>query len=310
MATSRVKFFTVSLPNNLPTLQQSIPLLNKYYGEVDFFVVCPDSAVEKFASELACYSNVKIFNESQLVSLKEFRGLIDAYLGNTGDGAYSICEERVGWYYQQALKLAFVLENDWHDAQVVMWDADSVPLRRIEFSENGSSLLYGSRIEFHKPYFETIARILGPLPEQYKAFTIQFFSLTSSERTFLYEKLSNYCPKPELMGFGRWVSGIIIESVLSSHRRLGDSLFSEQELVGLSNMLLSHKKQVPITHLRFVLTGILSPRQLALVRLFGFVHVTYEQPDLLFRKRQSYGVLFAVIIKEYIRQNVLHHFLM
>lgn len=69
-------------------------------------------------------------------------------------------EHRFGWYLQQFVKLKALWLHRADDL-VVIWDADTVPLKQISFlAENGRILHYAGR-ERNKPYFRTIERLLG-----------------------------------------------------------------------------------------------------------------------------------------------------
>ena len=65
----------------------------------------------------------------------------------------------VGWYMQQFLKLSALAEID-NEQIALIWDADTVPLKEIQFEKNGKILFYKGN-ENHKPYFETIKKLLN-----------------------------------------------------------------------------------------------------------------------------------------------------
>lgn len=67
---------------------------------------------------------------------------------------------RVGWYYQQLLKLAAALKLGESDEDInLIWDADTIPLSPLKFSHQGK-LIYHTGTEYHLPYFEAIKRLL------------------------------------------------------------------------------------------------------------------------------------------------------
>ncbi len=70
---------------------------------------------------------------------------------------------RVHWLYQQFLKINAIIDSDLDDDSiVVIWDADTVPLRKISFTEDhGGRLLVYPGSERHTPYFKTIEALLG-----------------------------------------------------------------------------------------------------------------------------------------------------
>ncbi len=69
-------------------------------------------------------------------------------------------KDRAGWYYQQLLKIAALAEGNPDDVNVV-WDADTIPLKRISFVDECGTLVYYTGSEWHKPYFDQIRRTLN-----------------------------------------------------------------------------------------------------------------------------------------------------
>ena len=184
-----------------------------------------------------------------------------------------------------------------------MWDADTIPLCKIEFFKNNESALYGSLIEFHQPYFKTMETIFGTLPFKFSAFTVQFFTCTYTEVKFLESKLNQYCQKMKDMTIGHWIAKIVIQSTYETHKLMDDSFFSEQELVGLSAMLGGISTQLPISYLRWNFDGLLTPSQIFFVRILGFKHITYENMGQLKGKKQSWINLIYLVRKEIYKQH-------
>lgn len=67
---------------------------------------------------------------------------------------------RTGWYLQQFLKLR-ALEDVPPDEVAILWDADTVPLRRLSFVAADGRLVHWKSAEHHPPYFAAIERLLG-----------------------------------------------------------------------------------------------------------------------------------------------------
>lgn len=292
-------FFTASLEANIPTLQLSVPIINKYYQNPSFFIVCPKKSIAYFASALSEYPNVQYVSEDDLIGFSSFKNLaqqIEKDLGRTPSSM-----ERLGWYYQQALKLGFLLNIEKTKFRAVMWDADSIPLARIRFFEESTnkSIVYGSRAEFNVPYFETLRNIFSALPDRFYAATIQFFSCTDKERLTLVERAQRIYPLRSDESKVTWISNLILRSVLSTHGTFSGSFFSEQEFVGLSNMLSAPcEKQIPLKHLRWGITGRLSNSQILLAKAFRFKHLTYENPKQTLAQRQDWREFLKLLITE------------
>ena len=301
----RHKFFTVSLAKNIPVLKRSIPLINRFYGQPDFSIICPENTIELFNFEFKAFKNVKIISETSLINFDYFCVRAKAYLAQITGNEY--LGTRLGWYYQQVLKISFLAEQAENNLPIVMWDADTIMLSKIAFFRNNHSVLYGSMLEFHRPYFQTMARIFEALPTVFSAFTVQFFTSTKDERVFLLRKLEQYMLRNESMRQPEWIAEIIIKSVVDTHASFEGSLFSEQELVGLSNILCIKREQRPLAYLRWEFEGILSAAQIVWVTLLGFKHVTYENVDALIDKKQRWVRLLIFTAKEFYRQKLKIH---
>lgn len=69
------------------------------------------------------------------------------------------CLIYTGWYLQQFLKMGFAL-TPYAKEEYLIWDSDTLPLHRISFVENSKYQLT-KKTEHHKPYFETLQKLLG-----------------------------------------------------------------------------------------------------------------------------------------------------
>lgn len=298
----RHNFFTVSLAQNIPVLKRSIPQINRFYDDPAFSIICPNSVVSLFSKEFQTFPNVKIIPEDTLISFDNFSIRANKYFNLKTGKKY--LGTRLGWYYQQVLKLSFLLEQQSARLPIVMWDADTIILSKITFFDKSRSALYGSLLEFHQPYFQSMTHILGVLPPRFKAFTIQFFSSTQKEQAFLIRKLDKYLPRPQHISTPEWIADIVIRAVVDTHSDFDVSLFSEQELVGLSNILCSSQPQRSLAYLRWGFEGVLSHAQILWVTLLGFKHITYENMDSILHQKQGWLKLLAFTIKEFYRQKL------
>ena len=68
--------------------------------------------------------------------------------------------KRVGWYFQQFLKMGMALSEEIADHYLI-WDADTILLRPTDFiDETGRMLITVAQWE-HQPYYRTLKRVLG-----------------------------------------------------------------------------------------------------------------------------------------------------
>jgi hypothetical protein len=145
--------------NYLPAV---IKNLSEHCNFENYFVICPERDIRN-AQSLQYPSNVTVrviderlilaglsFNEVSKKLTLSISGWSEAHLP--------------GWYLQQFLKMAFSLKFPEY-AYYLVWDADTIPIRKINFFLNGkTALTHGN--EFHTPYHSTISRILPSIKRQ------------------------------------------------------------------------------------------------------------------------------------------------
>lgn len=126
----------------------NIPYIIKHIKPKAIVVISSNEVKKK----LSDYKNIIFLDEDNLVNGLDFQNieiLIKKCHGNP---------KRSGWYFQQFLKMAyaFCCEEDCY----LLWDADTVPLRDIEFIKDDKYIL-DLKSEYHKPYFTTIKKLIG-----------------------------------------------------------------------------------------------------------------------------------------------------
>lgn len=84
-------------------------------------------------------------------------------------------KQRYGWYLQQFNKIQAlqVVEAE----ELVIWDADCVPLSHIPLFTSDGLPIYMTASENHRPYFDTIERLLGLKRVQQQSFVIPGFPI-------------------------------------------------------------------------------------------------------------------------------------
>lgn len=84
--------------------------------------------------------------------------------------------DRRGWYLQQLLKLSAISELDSGETALI-WDADTLPLRKIEFVKESGSLNFLKGEEHHLPYFKNISLLTGLSKRSEHSFIAQSFPI-------------------------------------------------------------------------------------------------------------------------------------
>ena len=123
--------------------------LLKFVPSKNYLLIVPDSDVELFKSITDRTFNV--VPESVFVpGLKE---ILKQKIPPSSIG-------RIGWYLQQFIKLSVLKEaRDYEN--FVIWDADTVPLKKINFFRSTGEVEFFSGTEKHLPYFDLTQKLLG-----------------------------------------------------------------------------------------------------------------------------------------------------
>lgn len=304
----------VSLKRDIPLILKNYLNFKKFYKQITIYVICPSKELF-FFKDVLNYKEFQIIPEDHIISLNDFEKI---FLQCSRKINYkSEFKSRLNWYYQQILKLSFMF-NFFNEKRknLVIWDADTIILKKISFFEKDRSINYGTFNEFHKQYYITNLKLLGTSPQYYISFLNQFVSVTSDEILFLEKKLFHEKIKDKLkLPFK--ISELIFKNIFSEHKIYNGSMFSEFELIGQSNYLLNNTKQKPILSLRFGLDGVLSKKQLILAKFLGFKHVTYEHshPNKkslgMLNREQSWTGLIKIIFKnltKFLLRSIKHNY--
>jgi Family of unknown function (DUF6492) len=133
----------------------------------EYVVIVPESDVEIFQK----YSpnQYRVLNESVLIG-SFFDDLRNKF---REDNSY-----RFGWYLQQFIKLA-ALGTAKDNELYLIWDADTVPLKRLNFTIN-EKVGYYYGIENHLPYFNLILSVTGHSKIVNYSFIAQCFAIKGS----------------------------------------------------------------------------------------------------------------------------------
>jgi hypothetical protein len=271
----------------------------KYYTNVNFFIICPLKEIEPFIKIKE--NNIKIINEESIIFFEDFKKI---FLNNLKDTSYfNEIQLRLNWYYQQVLKISFIIDfvkNN--NERMIIWDSDTVILKKINFFEKDFSIKYATINEFFKAYYLTNKTIFGYLPNFFLSSLLQFVSLTKLENEFLIKSLNNFNIKNNLTT-AEWISNIISLAIFKTHKDYIGSMFSEYELIGTSNIFLTNNIQKIIPTLRNNLNGKFTELQKNIVRIIGFYHITYEHSyqninsSGMLLRNQSWGSYFKILLK-------------
>ena len=149
--------------------------------------------------------------------------------------------DQFGWYLQQFIKLAAVSACNKNEI-VLIWDADTVPLRPLQFIDSDGMLVYYKSDEHHHPYFVTIDKLLGLNKIVDFSFIAQSFVINA-------DWFNEFLAFLELRHQKDWVNALLDNINFNE----GNS-FSEYETLGafISNR---HKSQIRFSNNKWLRLG-------------------------------------------------------
>ena len=293
----------VSLKDNIPLILENYKIFTRLYKSIKIYIICPKDQINEFREKLN-FDDIKIIDEDEIISLEEFNEIFEKMSKNI---LYKTqFKKRLPWYYQQILKITFALNyiNEKNE-NLVIWDADTIILKKINFFNKDKSIKYGNFFEFHKAYYLTNESILKNLPNYYISFLNQFIAITNNEKDFLLNRFLNFDYPKKKLGYN--ISELILKNIFEKHKVYNGSLFSEYELIGQSNYLHSLQKQKPLLFLRYGLDGKLTKIQKLLSVLLNYKHVTYEHTHLklknigMLERPQTWIGFIKIMIKDFFK---------
>ncbi len=141
----------VAHSSDLQLARHNIPVIYYFLRPKQIVIISNKEALSKVKQMKVPY--VKFIDEDTIVpnlSLDKIKNLI--CIRNAKNG-------KVGWYFQQFLKMAYaaICEDEWY----LVWDIDTIPLRKLSFFTKDGKGILDVKSEYHKPYFRTIKKLLS-----------------------------------------------------------------------------------------------------------------------------------------------------
>lgn len=152
----RIKF-NVIIPvayKDFSFLKKTIPYVIEYIQPQKVILLFDFRLKRYMPKEVLCHPNVQIVDENQLldgVSFSVVKNLLDKH---------GLPVRRTGWFLQQFLKLGFAQSRFCDMDYYLSWDADTLPLRNIEFFTLEGKPIFTKKKEHNQAYFDTLARLL------------------------------------------------------------------------------------------------------------------------------------------------------
>ena len=123
--------------------------LTKYIKADNYSLFVPDAEVSVFRE--VTHPSIQVYPESNIIG--DLRNTILEYL--EGDN-----KNRVNWYLQQFIKIAAIAKKP-SEAIVLIWDADTLPLKSLNFIGHDNTLLFYTNTEYRASYFLFLERVFS-----------------------------------------------------------------------------------------------------------------------------------------------------
>ena len=148
---------------------------------------------------------------------------------------------RSGWYFQQFIKLQFSY-LDGISSNYLVWDADAIPLRPIQFIDSSNQVFLAKSNEYHLPYFKVIKRLIGIDKQVSHSFITEHMVFTKKH---VQDMIAEILGSADMV----WWK-VVLDKVESEDMKL--SGFSEYELYGnyVTNKVPGHFLFRPLSTLR------------------------------------------------------------
>jgi len=156
-------------------------------------------------------------------------------------------KDQLGWYLQQFIKLLAVRDNSQNDTALI-WDADTAPITKIEFIHSDGKIKYYKSTEHHKPYFDTIKKLLFLEKKVGFSFIAQCFPVKVMW-------LNELCDEIEIRFKMPWIDAILSQidfnegngfseyetlGTFISHRHPEEVIYMDRPWWRMGNTLINH----------------------------------------------------------------------
>ena len=95
---SSLNICQVALAGDLPIIKENIKEFNKYYSNVNFFIICPSKELRIFSKLKS--NKIFIINEETIISYKRFCKIANSKLQKSNYN--KIIQSQLKWYYQHS----------------------------------------------------------------------------------------------------------------------------------------------------------------------------------------------------------------
>jgi hypothetical protein len=174
------------LRRDLPKLARAHENLRRFVAMKQLHVITARHDFPAFQKVLG--GGVALIDESEMIPGVTLAALKVIPLARLSQGP--------GWYFQQFLKFQFAFHQT-DDDYYLIWDADTVPLRPLQFFDAQGRMLLTQAQEFHRPYFQTYENILGRPAQREFSFIAQHLLVQKSVLREMLAEIERHCAGEE-----------------------------------------------------------------------------------------------------------------
>jgi hypothetical protein len=206
-----LQILTICKGRDLPILEITARKLLEMVSCQTLFVIAPDRDCPAIRKRLGSVATV--IPEDNFIPSMNITQLKMLQVPNFPQGA--------GWYFQQLLKLQFAYFDPAEDYYLI-WDADTVPVKPMNFFDEEGRMLLTKATEYHAPYFKTYRNLFGAEPHREFSMIAQHMIVQKSVVRAMLAQIEQ-----RIDGAAAWPW-----KIMRSLPESGDNLFSEYETYG------------------------------------------------------------------------------
>ena len=141
--------YIISSVNDLDNIERNVSFIKKNIKANDIYVVTKKVGAAVKKSLPMC----TFIDENSIIKGLDFDSVREEL------AKYSPVSKNTGWYFQQFLKYAcaYICKNPYY----LVWDADTIPLRNIDFFDKKGRPFFNLKREYVDYYFYTIKNLFG-----------------------------------------------------------------------------------------------------------------------------------------------------
>ncbi len=134
-------------PKNIKNINFTLSGIKRYL-QPDKIILIGNSEIEAICDEQRCY----YIDENSMYYNLNYHSLHEVICKRD-----NLAGKRTGWYFQQFLKMGYARVAN--KSCYLVWDADTIPVKKIEIYNSEGIPYFDVKEEFHKPYFTTMNRL-------------------------------------------------------------------------------------------------------------------------------------------------------